>query len=276
MLAVRTHVAAAASLCATLAASCGGERWVISEAFETPDAALGLDAAGATSCTAQPIEGIPREPSTPLLGPGHAGRWLALLSGEEAGKFPSDRLLLSLSETGARLRLEASSPLPPLLDGRGGYLCHAPGASTCASESGFVPGFEYPLSGVRARGSIVSFRVFLEQPWDEWCQLQAPLEQDPAGCDPRYAVEAPYSDVRWGEPCAARRGEDWFDLDCDRLATLEHHACVCSADGCRGADRALQLNLRLVAPDTLAGALWFAPDRAQVLHFERQPSTGTP
>jgi len=272
MLEARRSVVAA-GLCAVLAASCNGERLVIGDPLPTPDAGFELDAAGAPSCAAVPGEGIPVAQGAPLLGPGHAGRWLAVLSGEEAGKFPSDRLQLDLSATDARLHFEAISPLPPLLDGRGGYLCRAPGASTCASESGFVPAFDYPLSSVTARGTILSSRMFLEQPWNEWCQLQAPVEQDTPGCDPSYGVEAPYSDVRWGEPCAVRRADEWFDLDCDRLATLERHACVCNADGCRGAARALELNLRLVAPDALEGALWFAADRAQVLHFERQAST---
>jgi hypothetical protein len=36
----------------------------------------------------------------------------------------------------------------------------------------------------------------------------------------------------------------------------------------------VEVNLRLVAPDELEGALWFAADHAQVLHFERQSTSG--
>jgi hypothetical protein len=67
-----------------------------------------------------------------------------------------------------------------------------------------------------------------------------------------------------------RRGDEWIEIDCDRLATLERHACVCSAAGCRATARLQQVNLRLVAPDALDGALWFEADHAQVLHFERE------
>lgn len=269
-------IAAIAGICAALATGCSGERWSILDPLDAPDAGFALDAASAPSCGPNESESIPVEQTAPLLGPGHAGRWSALLSGEEAGKFPSDRLLLTLSTTDARLRFEAGSPLPALLDGRGGYLCHAPGASSCATESGFLPAFEYQLSGVAARGSILSFLVLLEQPWNEWCELQAPVRQDIVGCDPFYDVEAAYGEVRWADPCGVRRGDEWSDIDCDRLATLERHACVCGADGCRGAARALELNLRLVAPDVLEGALWFAADHAQVLHFDRQVSAGPP
>jgi hypothetical protein len=271
-----TVTAAVAGMCAALATGCSAERWAIVTPLETPDAGLGPDAASAPGCGPYETETSSREQSAPLLGPGHAGSWSALLTGDEAGKFPSDRLLLSLSPTDARLHFAAGGPLPALRDGRSGYLCHAPGPGTCASESGFVAAFEYPLAGVRARDSILSFQLSLEQPWDEWCRLQAPVAQDLVGCDPFYDVEAAYTEASWGDPCAVRRGDEWFDIDCDRLATVERHACVCSADSCRGAARALEVNLRLVGPDVLEGALWFAADRAQVLHFERQASAGAP
>jgi hypothetical protein len=139
-----------------------------------------------------------------------------------------------------------------------------------------VPAFGYTLADVAARGSILSFRVFLEQPWDAWCALQPPVLQEIPGCDPSYDIELAYSDVSWGDGCAVWRVDRWFEIDCDRLATVERHACVCSEAGCRAAARALEVNLRLVAADALDGALWFAADHAQVVHFERQPEPSAP
>jgi hypothetical protein len=143
------------------------------------------------------------------------------------------------------------------------------------TASGFVPAFEYTPWQVRARGSILSFELYIEQPWNEWCRQQAPVERAIAGCALGYDVEAPYSDVRWGDTCSVQRAGEWGEIDCDRLATVERHPCMCGADGCRASARRLEVSLRLVAPDVLEGALWFAADRAQVLHFERQSAPGS-
>ena len=271
LLAVRVGVSAA------LALACRAEHWEISEPFERgADAGPALNAGVQSLCSQNASEGIPLRQSAPALGPGHAGRWLARLSGEEALQFPSDLLELVLGPAGAQLRFETGTSVPPLIDPRGGYLCHAPGASTCATASGFVAAFGYTLANVAARDSILSFRVFLEQPWSEWCQLQAPVLQEIPGCPPSYDVEAAYTDRSWGDPCAVLRADEWFDIDCDRLATVERHACVCNDAGCRAAARMVEVNLRLVAADALEGALWFAADHAQVLHFERQPDPSAP
>jgi hypothetical protein len=274
--ATASWLAARISVGASLACACSAERWVISDSLERgADAGAAADAP-APACGQNASEGIPLEWSPPALGPSHAGRWLARFFGEEADKFPSTLLELVLDPARARLSFETGTPVPPLSNPRGGYLCRAPSASTCATESGFVPAFGYTLSGVVARGSILSFRVFVEQPWDEWCTLQAPVPREIPGCDPSYHVEAAYSERSWGQTCAVLRGDEWSDIDCDRLATVERQACVCDSVGCRAAARSVEVNLRLLSTDVLEGALWFAADHAQVLHFARQPDPGAP
>jgi hypothetical protein len=247
---------------------------VIGEPPAQPDAGLALDASAAALCGEIATEGMPLESPLPSLSAGQAGSWAAQLSGDEADKFPSKLLLLELGANGARLHFETGGPVPALLDARGGYLCHAPGAETCVTESGFVGAFDYTPWQVTARGSISSFRLYLEQPWDDWCRQQVPVERTIAGCALGYDVEPSYSDTRWGDTCSVLRGPDWVDIDCDRLATVERHPCMCNADGCRASARMVEVNLRLVAPDTLEGALWFAADHAQVLQFERRPVSG--
>lgn len=255
---------------AALAVACGGERWVIGEPPDGPDAGLALDASAAALCGEIATEGMPLQSPLPTLSTGQAGSWAARLIGDEAGKFPSQLLQLELRPAGAHLHFETGSPAPALLDPRGGYLCHAPGASTCVTTSGFVAAFDYTPWQVTARGSILSFLLYLEQPWNDWCQQQTPVERAIDGCALGYDVEPSYSDTRWGETCSVLRGLDWVEIDCDRLATVERHPCMCNAEGCRASARMVEVNLRLVAPDALEGALWFAADHAQVLQFERQ------
>jgi hypothetical protein len=272
-----TLLVARVGVSAALALACSAERMVISESLEFGADAGGVADAGVTPlCGQSASEGIPLEPSSPVLGKGHAGRWAAQISGDEASQFPAALLQLALDPERAQLRFETSIALPTLTDARGGYLCRAPSTSTCATASGFVPAFAYTLADVAARDSILSFRVFLEQPWNEWCTLQPPVIQEIPGCDPFYDVEAAYSDHLWGDTCSVLRAGEWFDIDCDRLATVEWHACVCSESGCRAAARALEVNLRLVGADALDGALWFSGDHAQALHFERQPDPAVP
>jgi hypothetical protein len=263
-------------IAAALSGACGGERWVIGEPPIEPDAGLALDPSATAVCGEIATEGMPLASPLPALSAGQAGTWAARLSGDEAGKFPSQLLELELGPSSAHLHFETGSSAPALLDPRSGYLCHAPGASTCVTASGFVPAFDYTPWQVRARGSILSFQLYLEQPWNDWCRQQVPVERSIAGCALSYDVEAPYSDVSWGDTCSVRRGPDRVDIDCDRLATVERHPCMCSADGCRASARMVEVSLRLVAPDALDGALWFAGDHAQVLHFERQstPASG--
>jgi hypothetical protein len=258
-----------------IACACTGERWVIGDPLDAGIDAASAFSAAASSCARDPREPMPLPLPPLLLGAEHAGRWRASLSGEEAAKFPASQLVLALGTERAVLRFEAGGSPLPLLNPRGGYLCRAPGAATCATESGLVGDFDYALTGA-ARGSILSSSLFLEQPWDEWCRAQPPIEQELPGCAPFYDIEAAYSATSWEESCAVQRDDLWFGVDCDRLATLERHPCACDADGCRAAARAQSLNLRLVAPDALEGALWFASDRAQVLHFFRAADAGAP
>src|SRR5262245_27970265 len=90
--------------CAGLSGGCSGERWVIGAPLEqAPDASAVLDAA-TPRCSVAESAGIPAPLAAPLLGPGHAGRWLARVSGDEAAKFPAALVELRLGPGLAELR----------------------------------------------------------------------------------------------------------------------------------------------------------------------------
>lgn len=267
----RALALALAGMVLALLPACSGERWVIGEALDAgTDAAVKIGAAPDASCTAGPVtQGISLASAPPALAGPHLGTWGATLLGAEAAAFPSGRLQLRLAGDVATLLFESRDPVPSLIDPAAGYLCST-SVQSCASEAEFVAGFDYTMVEARSRGSILSFGVFLDEPWDEWCRQQAPVEDRQPGCEPRYGVERPYEEARWGDSCAVRRGAEWSDIACDRLATVEHGACACTADGCRAGARLQQVHLRLVSPRVLEGALWFATDRAQALVFARE------
>jgi len=251
--------------------ACQHERWGVGTPLEEPaDAGLGLDAAAVIRCGAPDGELEP-EPEGRLPGADHLGRWSAQVTGAEATKFAAPRLVLTLAANGiGQLLLESASAPATAFDAALGYLCSAPSATTCTTPSGFVPGFEYTLARVSARDSILSFRALLDQPWDGWCALQTPVEELVPGCDPYYDIEPSYLFASWGEACSVRRGNEWNEIDCSRLATVERRPCACTAQTCRAArGRRLDAHLRLVAPGVLEGALWFDGDSALALQFER-------
>lgn len=250
--------------------ACSGERWVIGEAASAgPDAAATFDAALGASCRGEVEQGITEEGTGSPFAPSLLGSWLATLSGSEAEAFPAARAQLRLTRESASLSFDGGSPAPPLLDPAAGYLCTT-SVESCASEAGFVAGFAYRLVQPSARGSITSFGLFLDEPWDEWCRQQLPVERTQPGCAPRHEVEPAYDEARWTEGCAVRRGDEWTPLPCDRLATVERQVCACTADGCRARARVLPVHLRLVEQNQLEGALWFTAERAQVLLFQRE------
>jgi hypothetical protein len=256
-----------------VAVSCGcqGDRWVIGSPLQEPgDAGLGLDASGTATCRPRDDELEP-PPDGSLPGPDQVGRWSALLSGGEAINFNASSLELTLAADGAgRLRFGSASAPAPAVDAARGYLCSAPGASTCTPPGGFVPGFEYALSSVSARGSILSFRALLDQPWDGWCALQTPLEQTTSGCPTYYDIEPSYLSPVFGETCSVLGAQGRVEIDCDRLATVERRPCACTASGCSAArSRQLDVYLRLIAPGVLEGALWFERERALVVRLDR-------
>ncbi|HVZ36702.1 MAG TPA: hypothetical protein VG963_29940, partial [Polyangiaceae bacterium] len=161
-------------------------------------------------------------------------------------------------------------PLPALEDGSGGYLCGVAGPTACSSAAGFVASFDYTLQALSARGTILSFRLALDQPWAAWCELQTPVLVRRAGCAPGYAVEADYDDPEFGDTCRVTRAGVVESIDCARLSTLERQPCACSERQCSAdPSRSLTVNLRQVSPARLDGALWFDTTRALVVHFER-------
>lgn len=247
--------------------ACSGERWVVGEATDAgADAAVAVDLGASPSCTEQAQEGIPPLSPPPALSAAHLGRWLATLGGSEAAAFPAPVVALRLEGAAASLRFEDGSSVPPVLDPAAGYLCST-SVPSCTSEAGFVAGFDYRLAELRSRGSILTFSLFLDEPWDAWCRLQTPVERTQPGCEPRYDIERPYDEIRWVEGCAVRRGEEWTAIACDRLATVARGVCACTAEGCVARARLQPVSVQLVAPGRLEGALWFGADRAQPLFF---------
>lgn len=257
------------------ALGCRGEPWLLGEPTSAAnDAGLDTGADAASSSDCQPSAssndaadaGIDGE-----LSPGQLGRWQAAITGKEAQAFPSSSIALEiLTDRTGHLQLESALSPPPLADGAGGYLCTALGPSTCTSASGFIAGFDYSLLLLSARGSILSFRVDIDQPWQAWCELQSPVVQPRAGCAPRYGVEAPYDTASSGETCSVTRANGPEAIDCARLSTVERNPCACTREHCEfSRERGLTVNLRLVTLDRLEGALWFDSEHALALHFVR-------
>lgn len=258
-----------AAVALVLLQACGSERLVIGEApgDAGPAAALELDAAATLSCPEE-AAAIPASSVPPALLGSHLGSWLATLVGAEAAAFPSARVQLRLVPDAPTLRFESGTPVPPLLDPAAGYLCTS-SVESCASAAGFVSGFDYRLAEPRSRGSILSFELFLDEPWDAWCRGQTPVERTRPGCEPSYGVERAYDEARWGDGCAVRRGDEWTDMPCDRLATVERQVCACGPASCRASARVQPVHLRLLDARSLEGALWFSAERAQALLFSR-------
>jgi hypothetical protein len=257
---------------AALLLACRGERFIIGD---LPDAGAGVavaaDAATDLVCPAPAAEGIPLVRAAPDVTDLHLGSWLSTVDGVESRAFPADSVQLLLSREAASLRFTGEAPMPVSNDPTAGYLCTST-LESCASEAGFVAGFDYRLVDGRSRGSTLSFGLYLDEPWQEWCRLQTPSERRMPGCEPSFDVEPAYDEARWAEnDCAVRRGEEWSPMACDRLATIERGVCVCTADGCRAGVRQQPVHLRLMAPGSLEGALWFTAGRAQKMQFSRLP-----
>jgi hypothetical protein len=257
------------------ALGCHGKPWLLGERIAIPsDAGLdaGSDAASATACAETSSGDAAADAgSGGALWPGQLGHWQAEITGDEAPAFPAPEIALEiLPDRTGRFQCGDPTLLPPLLEAAGGYLCSAPGPSTCTSTSGFIAGFEYSLLDLSARDSILSFRVELDQPWQGWCGLQLPVLEPRVGCAPHYGVEAPYDNASWGDTCSVTRSGGEEPIDCARLATLERNPCACTRERCEAShERSLTVNLRLVSPDHLEGALWFDSEHALALHFDR-------
>ena len=271
----RWHKLGAGMLALGVSSGCQGDRWVIGSPLAgLGDAGAGLDASTAPSCRI-PEDELEPAPDGTLPGADQVGHWSALLDGAEASNFSASRLELTLAADGAgQLRFESPNAPAPALDGARGYLCTTPGATSCTPPGGFVPGFEYALTRVSARGSILGFRALLDEPWGGWCALQTPVEQTTPGCPAYYDIEPSYSAASWGEACSVLRAEGRVTIDCGRLATVERRPCICTATGCSAArSRRLDVYLRLVSPGVLEGALWFERDRALVVQLARLADT---
>jgi hypothetical protein len=254
---------------------CDGPRWVLGEPLTTPDVGsdAGPDAASTPACDdIAPASTMDAGPTSELTTD-QIGHFISSVVGQEASAFPGDQVSLDLDANSGHLRFVSGAALPALEDGSGGYLCGAAGPNTCSREAGFVASFDYTLQGLSARGSILSFRLELDQPWAAWCELQKPVLVLRAGCAPGYAVEADYGDAEFGDTCRITRDGVVESIDCVRLSTLERGPCACDERQCTASPRrSLLVNLRQVSPDRLDGALWFDTARALVVHFERAPA----
>lgn len=207
----------------------------------------------------------------------YAGRWRAALTGWEADKFPSEELEIDLVATGqSTLRLMTTPLPPPASAGSKGYLCSSNPSVACTGDSGFIGGFNYPLGNLSTRAGALAFSLFLNTPWQAWCQLQTPQLRDvgasamAANCPPAYSVGlASQTNNDEGE-CFIRRGEEAEPIDCQRLATLERNPCDCDAQQCwASARRSLKVSLRLTSAQQLQGSLWFDGDHALALDLQR-------
>jgi len=245
---------------------CRGSSWVI--AGESPDPAdagarLERDASATEICPTTAALDAQRAAAnpTPSVDARHAGLWRGTLGGGAAAGFPSGDVELRIVDGGQNsLRFGASASAPSSLDPSRGYLCtESSDGVGCATRSGFVGGFAYPLESVVSRGEVLSFRMVGSDPWGPWCRLQAPLAwpDQTQPCGSAFGVGPVGSDTVGAAGCA-RVAEDGLAvaIDCELMYSLQR--CRCAADACVAeyAD-ILEVGLKLT-DGLLGGSLWYA------------------
>jgi hypothetical protein len=254
--------------------ACRGPSWIIAGDWVSE----GVDGGAGSIADAAPLrEACPTAAGldalrsstnpAPTLDARFAGAWRGSLAGDAATGFPSAdvELRIGTSESGSEpssLRFGSAAAASAELEPSRGYLCSgSAGGVRCATASGYVAGFSYPLEAVMSRGDVLSFRVVGSDPWDAWCRLQSPEPRpEPAEpCGTAFGVGPPGSDSVGAAGCARVTNDGTATaIDCELMYALQH--CRCGSDTCVAefAD-AMQVGLRL-SDGLLIGSLWYKGD----------------
>jgi hypothetical protein len=266
----RVWAAAGAGLCLA-GFACRGGRWIIAgESIREPPSDAGtlprIDASVAPEiCPSAALLDRQRDAAYPAssLDARHLGLWRGSLRGAAVEGFPSADVELTIAASGqGSLRFGAPAAAPSGLDPTQGYLCtQRADAVQCATPSGFVGGFVYPLEGVTSRGDVLSFVIVGADPWDAWCRLQAPLARpEPAQpCGYSFGAGPAGSDSIGANGCARLAADETSTpIDCELMYALQRCRCgtdACVADYVGGSEVGLRLSGGL-----LVGSLWYAGD----------------
>jgi hypothetical protein len=145
----------------------------------------------------------------------------------------------------------SAPPLPSSADDP--FLCRGSASVGCRETAEIVPGFVYTLGRATVdAGQSPSFAADLwrSEPWEPWCQLQAPRRipgecfapgdacLGPPGCD-TFEVGPEPSRIDLAE-CRVAEGDAVTPVACDWLAAVSDAPCACAEGGCVAQGRALR------------------------------------
>jgi len=272
----------AVSAAGAVAVACGAEPWVVaSERVPQVDDSLPprmrTVAGGPPDCAdtaALLSERRIWSSESMVLDGEHVGVWAGELSGSGAPDFPGTRATLELrSDFTGSFWIEGPAPPAPD-DGERSYLCDGSvSGGVCGSVSGYVAGFAYPLERVMSRGQILSFSIVDTDPWELWCNLQAPFTRaEPfIACGVAFDAVPPNSE-RWApEGCELALDSGNEPIDCGVMYSLAR--CQCARNGCIASFMSrIEVGLRLSEDGgELSGSLWFKDETdAATLRLSRQ------
>jgi hypothetical protein len=134
-------------------------------------------------------------------------------------------------------------PLPSSADDP--FLCRGSASIGCRETAEIVPGFVYTLGRASFDGGEsprLSADLWRSEPWEPWCELQAPRRipgecfapgdacLGPPGCD-TFEVGPEPSRIDLAE-CRVAEGDGATPVACDWLAAVSDAPCACAEGGC--------------------------------------------
>jgi hypothetical protein len=141
-------------------------------------------------------------------------------------------------------------PLPSSADDP--FLCRGSASVGCRETAEIVPGFVYTLGRATFDGGQnprFAADLWRSEPWEPWCQLQAPRRMPgecfapgdaclgPPGCD-SFDVGPEPSRIDLAE-CRVAEGDGAIPVACDWLAAVSDAPCACAEGGCVAQGRVL-------------------------------------
>lgn len=149
----------------------------------------------------------------------------------------------------ATLTLGEGEPLPPVTDPDVGY----PEGITAHEIPWLRPyeGYAYAATTIEISERRVQLTTNNGQVWEEWCQLQEPVQVS----EEEYSCVAARSWSFDGEQCFINTEEELIPDDCGHLTLCAYQTCRCDASGCEAnAIAGLSLDVAL-DDDHLEGTL---------------------
>lgn len=222
-------------LAAALSA-CGGQALDVGSNAADAGGASNSDTSGGGSAAAAPLRPLPDWPSCEADGSAAAETWTGYVQGNSS--LPAQgAFTLTLQHNGSQVCGslvfgEPAAPLPAATDPKASY---PPDVDYRTAEQRGIAGFAYTLLDAKITGSRLQFRLTFAEPWQSWCELQTPYQDDNqrAGynCLPNEGVRALSSD-----DCELTGPGPSLAISCAQanLCNLTN-VCQCNAERCMAA-----------------------------------------